>query len=239
MKNWSFLFLLTFFFACNESGKQTAATEGSAELTPATPAGKINVSFPEGDTGLVKIVFELDGKTKEKTFELPLADDAQDKDLYRTVWDKPNSCYIGVLKKKHSTRYYHASTDGKDLSINHVGTPPEAVWHYAEQTLGLGKVELTVKVQDSYKKNLQSGKIIADFIVKTEPASSTDSVRLYSEFGGANKRMSIAVPEGYRSGIIEVTGHPEQVYLVFVKGNKFKNAVDISVKDGHLQINKF
>jgi len=241
MKNWSYLFILTFFFACNESGKPAADAEQSAaaNFTPAKPAGKVNVSFPEGDTGQVKIVFEIDGKTKDKTFDLPLADDAVDNDLYRVVWDKPNSAYIGVLKQKHSTRYYHASQDGTDLSINQVGTPPAAVWQYAEQTLGLGKIELKVQVKDNYTKNLQSGKIIADFIVKTEPAWSEDSVRLYAEFGGANKRMSVAVPAGYGNGLIEVPGHPEQVYLVFVKGNKFKNAVDISVKDGHLQINNF
>lgn len=241
MKNWSFLFLLTFFFACNESGKQpeqdteTSAADG---FTPATPAGKIAVSFPEGDTGQVKIVFEIGGQTKEKVFELPLADDAQEADLYRAVWDKPNSCYVGVLKQKHATRYYHASQDGNTLSINQVGTPPAAVWQYAEQKLGLGKVELKVEVKDSYTKNLQSGKIIADFIVRTEAAESTDSVRLYSEFGGANKTLSVLVPEGYRAGIISSTGRPDQCFLIFVKGNKFKNAVDVSVKDGHLQITK-
>lgn len=238
MKNWSFLLLITIFFACNESGK-TATEEKSAagSFTPATPEGKISVSFPEGDTGQVTIAFELSGKTKEKTFKLPLADDAKEADLYRVVWDKPNSAYIGVLMKRRETRYYHASIEDTDLKINQVGTPPAAVWQYAEQKQGLGKIDLTTTVTHNYRKNLTSGKIIADFIVKTQPAiTTTDSVYVYAEFGGANKTLHLAVPDGYQGGIITAKEHPENCTVVFTKGSKFKSVADVSVKDGHLQI---
>lgn len=239
MKNWSFLLLITLFFACNESGKTSEGTEKSAAdgFTPATPEGKVTVSFPTADTGQVTIAFELGGQTKEKTFDLPLADDAKESDLYRTVWDKPNSAYIGVLMKKRNTRYYHASLDGTDLKINQVGTPPAAVWQYAEQKQGLGKIDLTTTVTQNYRRNITSGKIIADLVVKIQPAITTsDSVYVYAEFGGANRLLHLALPDGFRGGIISNKEHPDQCEVVFVKGSKFKNVADVSVKDGHLQI---
>lgn len=240
MKNWSFLLLITIFFACNESGKKpegTAEASAADSFTPATPAGNVTVSFPSADTGQVKIVFEIGGQSKEKTFDLPLADDAKEADLYRTVWDKPNSCYIGVLMKKRNTRYYHASQDGSDLTINQVGTPPAAVWQYAEQKQGLGKLDLATTVTKNYRRNLTSGKIIADLIVKIQPAvTTTDSVYVYVEFGGANRTLRLPVPDGYSGGIISAKEHPENCIVVFVKGSKFKSVADVSVKDGHLQI---
>lgn len=240
MKNLSLLLLIPFFFACNESAKPTEqSSEATAadSFTPATAAGKIAVSFPAGDTGQVTINFEVGGQSKEKTFELPLADDAKEADMYRTVWDKPNSAYIGVLMKKRETRYYHASQEGTDLKINQVGTPPAAVWQYAEQKLGLGKLDLTQEATQDYKTSLTSGKIIADLIVKVKPAITTeDSVYIYTEFAGANKTLHLALPEGYHAGIISTPNHPDQCSVVFVKGSKFKSVADVSVKDGHLQI---
>jgi hypothetical protein len=242
MKNWSFVLLISIFFACNESGKTPEqGTEKSAAdgFTPATPEGKINVSFPgTGDTGQVTISFELAGQTKEKTFDLPLADDAKESDLYRTVWDKPNSAYIGVLMKRRETRYYHASIEGTDLKINQVGTPPAAVWQYAEQKAGLGKIDLTTTVTQNYRREITSGKIIAELIVKIQPAitTTTDSVYVYAEFGGASKTLRLALPEDFRGGIISNKEHPEQVSVIFAKGSKFKSVAEVSVKDGHLQI---
>ncbi|SFE11515.1 hypothetical protein SAMN05518672_104541 [Chitinophaga sp. CF118] len=240
MKNWSFLLLITIFFACNESGKKPdGSADGAAgdNFTPATPGGKVAVSFPTGDTGRVTIAFEMNGQSKEKTFDLPLADDAKAADLYRTVWDKPNSCYIGVLMKKRNTRYYHASVDGSDLKINQVGTPPAAVWQYAEQKEGLGKLDLTTTVTKNYRRNITSGNIIADFIVKIQPAiTTTDSVYVYAEFGGANKTLRLPVPDGYSGGIISAKEHPENCTVIFAKGSIIKNIADVSVKDGHLQI---
>ncbi|GAA3939450.1 hypothetical protein GO495_10545 [Chitinophaga oryziterrae] len=240
MKNFALLLLIPVFFACNESGKQPEqSTEASAadNFTPATPAGTVAVGFPAGDTGQVKITFALNGQAKEKTFDLPLADDAKESDMFRTVWDKPNSCYIGVLMKKRNTRYYHASLDGTDLKINQVGTPPAAIWQYAEQKLGLGKLDLTTTVTKNYRKNLTSGKIIADFIVKIQPAvTTTDSVYVYAEFAGANKTLHLAVPDGYSGGIISAKAHPENCTIIFAKGSRIKSIADVSVNDGHLQI---
>jgi hypothetical protein len=241
MKNWSSLLLITLFFACNESGKTSEQGTGKSAadgFTPATAEGKVTVSFPAGDTGQVAIVFELGGQSKTKTFDLPLADDAKESDLYRTVWDKPNSAYIGVLMKKRETRYYHASLDGTDLKINQVGTPPAAIWQYAEQKQGLGKIDLTTTVTQNYRRNVTSGKIIADLIVKIQPAitTTTDSVYVYAEFGGASKTLHLALPEDFRGGVISNKEHPDQCEVVFVKGSKFKHVADVSVKDGHLQI---
>lgn len=226
--------------ACQSSTKQEQQQEDSAAaaLTPAKPAGQVQVAIAfDKDTQRVKIRFALDTLLKEKTFEAPLAKDVDTADLYRVVWDKPNSCYIGVLKKDHSTRYYHASRseDGRELKINHVGTPPEAVWHYAEQTLGLGKIKTAAPLTEHYKQNFQSGRIIADFIVNIRPASTPDSIQLYSEFGGGRKTQVIPVPQGYKPGI-RSTGRPDHCVFGLVKDGAFEGVMDIRVENGHLQI---
>jgi hypothetical protein len=244
MKAWSLLLVATLFFACDPY-KQPAAddaqnnTSAGEEFQPVKAAGKVNVSFPVTDTTEIKIVFELEGKTKEKNFRLPLAKDVQEKDLYRLVWDKPQSCYVGVLKQDRTTRYYHASVDDKGfLQINHVGTPPAGVWQYAENKLGLGKISASaVKLEDSYKKNLQSGRIIADFIVKIIPLSSADSVNVYAEFGGGNRTISQPVPAGYKPGIMVPDGKLGQCFVVLEKDGKLTNTMEIKVEGGHLQIN--
>jgi len=246
MKVWSLLLVTTLFFACDPY-KQPAAddpndnTSAGEAFAPVAAAGKVSVSFPVTDTTEIKILFELDGKTKEKSFELPLATDVSEKDLYRVVWDKPNSAYIGVLKQKHDTRYYHASVDEKGyLQINHVGTPPAGVWQYAENKMGLGKVTVSesVKLDDSYTKNLQSGKIIADFIVKVIPLASTkDTVHIYAEFGGGNKTMSLPVPAGYKAGVFVPKDKLGQCFVALEKDGKLTNSIEIKVEQGHLQIN--
>jgi hypothetical protein len=246
MKAWPLLLSATLFFACDQSSKQSSSNEtedissAGEAFQPANAAGKISVSFPMTDTTEIKINFEVDGKTKEKTFELPLAKEVEEKDLYRVVWDKPNSCYIGVLKQNRTTRYYHASVDDKGfLQINHVGTPPAGVWQYAENKLGLGKVSASTaaKLEDSYKKNLQSGRIIADFIVRIVPLEAKDSVHVYAEFGGGNRTISQAVPAGYKPGILVSDSKPNQCFVVLEKDGKLTNAVEILVEGGHLQIN--
>ncbi|HJT74306.1 MAG TPA: hypothetical protein VJ720_09815 [Chitinophaga sp.] len=241
MKVWSFLVPAIFLFACNEGSKKplNSTADEAAAFQPATPAGKINVSFPKGDEPQVTIRFEIDGKTKEKTFDMPLAQQVADEDLYRTVWDKPNSCYIGVLKENaHSTRYYHASVEGSDLKINQVGTPPAEIWKYAENELGLGKISSNQKVIDNYKRSLQSGRIIADFIVKLEPASTKDSIRMYAEFGGASRTISQVLPEGYTAGLLASPVTPEKCVLILKKNDELVHVTEVLVDKGHLQINK-
>jgi hypothetical protein len=246
MKAWPLLLSATLFFACHQkqepgSSNETEDTSSAGEaFEPAKPAGKVTVSFPVTDTTEIKILFELDGQKKEKSFELPLAKDVDEKDLYRLVWDKPNSCYIGVLKQKNGTRYYHASLDDKGfVQINHVGTPPAGVWQYAENKMGLGKVSVSAKnkLEDIYKKNLQSGRIIADFIVRIVPLERKDSVHVYAEFGGANRTFSQPVPEGFKPGILISEGKPSQCFFALEKNGKLTSVTEITVEDGHLQIN--
>jgi hypothetical protein len=240
---WSFILpATTLLFACN-SGKtgeqQGAATSAAGDFTPATPAGKVTVAFPsDADTSRISIHFEADGKSNDKTFVLPLARDVAEQDLYRVVWDKPSSAYIGVLKSDHTTRYYHASIDNGDAKINQVGTPPAAVWHYAEDKEGLGTVSLDLKPVDNYTQELTSGKIIAELIVKKLPTSSPDSVKMYAEFGGANKTIELAVPAEATTGIVSSTSYPHQAFLVQVLNKRYTNLVEIKVEDGHLQVNK-
>lgn len=244
MKAWSLLLIATLFFACESNQKNAAAdaddtTSAGESFQPVAPTGKVTVSFPVTDTTEIKMVFELDGKTKEKNFELPLAKDVQEKDLYRLVWDKPNSCYIGVLKKDRTTRYYHASVDDKGyLQINHVGTPPAGVWQYAENKLGLGKVSATsdTQIEQTLTTNLKSGNIIADFIVKIVPLATTkDSVHVYAEFAGANRTLTQVVPVGNKVGI--VASGKDKCFVVLEKDGKLTNTYEIKVESGRLGIN--
>jgi hypothetical protein len=235
------LFAATMAFglgAC-QSGSKPAEQDAAAAFKPAQPEGTITVAFThENDTSQVKINFTVGDKVKEKSFEVPLARDVEPEELYRTVWDKPNSCYIGVLKQNRTTRYYHASqgADG-DLKIFHVGTPPDTIWRYAEEVLGLGKVTAKPDVQltDNYQKTVNSGTIIADFIVRLEPGP--DSTRLYTEYGGANKRQAIPVPEGYVPKI-QLTSRPGRCLVGVLKGDKFEELLEVKVEGGHLHISE-
>lgn len=222
-----------------DTGQEQADTTAAGQLVPAKPAGAIQVSFAqEKDTQQVKIRFSLNNQEKESSFDLPLAKDVPEADLYRTAWDKPNSCYIGVLKADRGTRYYHASlSESGNLQINQVGTPPRAVWTYVEDVLGLGKVHAPAKVTDSYKHNLQSGKIIADFIVRLEPASRADSIALYAEFGGASKKQSLPVPQGYKP-VIQLTDQPDHCVFGIMQDQQFDAIIDIKVQNGRLQLTK-
>ncbi|MBP1651779.1 MAG: hypothetical protein H6Q26_1936, partial [Bacteroidetes bacterium] len=116
-------------------------------------------------------------------------------------------------------------------------TPPAAVWHYAEEKAGLGTISLDMKAVDSYEQQIQSGTIIADLIVKKLPVSSPDSVRIYAEFGGANRTIGMVVPAEATTGIVQSPSHPEQVFLVQILNKKYTNLVEIKVDNGHLKIN--
>jgi len=227
-------FLAVSLWACQSGQQQQDKEQG---FKPATPAGTVDVSFThEDDTSQVKIKFAIDGKTKEKSFDMPLAKDVDTVDLFRLVWDKPNSCYVGVLKQSHGTRYFHASVgnDG-ELKIFQIGSPSDTIWHYAEDTLGLGKITSKRALLDTYARNVQSGDILADLIVRIEPATTTDSVQLYTEYAGARKRQSFAVPAGYEPKI-QVTDKTEHCIFGLQKGDAFSGVLDITVSGGHLQL---
>jgi hypothetical protein len=225
--------------ACQSSGTKQGADSDSTiveKLVPATPAGAIQVSFADKDKAvqLVKFRFTVDTLVKEKDFDLSIATGMQDADLYRTVWDKPNSCYIGVIKDNKGIRYYHASQDGKDLKIFQVGTPPKMIWEYVENELGLGKVTKG-EMTNYYKKNFQSGKIIADFIVEVKPVAGKDSADLYTEFGGANKKERVSVPAGFKP-VIQLTTDQDHCIFGVVKEDAFEGVTDIRVEKGRLQL---
>ncbi|ASZ11622.1 hypothetical protein KTO58_16890 [Chitinophaga pendula] len=234
--------IISFVVACHSSNNQGAADKEQAAgpLVEAKPAGTIAITIEDKDkdTQHVKIRFQLGNLEKEKRFEVSLAKGVQEEDLYKMVWDKPNSCYIGVLKSSRSTRYYHASQseDGKELKIFHVGTPPEQIWHYVEDVKGLGKItEQKELLQHDYNKHILSGKISADFIVRFKVNNSKDSVNLYTEFAGARKEQMIAIPTGYDPAI-EALSEDHCVFGYVDKQQKVDRVLDIQVVQGRLKI---
>jgi hypothetical protein len=225
--------------ACNSGNNKGTATGDSASvIKPATPDGTVSVTFSdkEKDTSLITIKFQLKEGTKEKTFEQAILKDAPEADLYKVLWNEPNSCYIGVMKANHQPRYYHAFVDSKkDMKILWAATPPQPIWEYMEGTLGLGKVSAGGEMLQKYKKSIQSGNILADFIAEIKPDASPDSLELYVEFGGLRKSMFMPVPAGSK-GVIQPTGQDDHVYFSFIKDGKAEPVIDLHVESGRLQI---
>ncbi|MFY0254351.1 hypothetical protein ACDQ55_10400 [Chitinophaga sp. 30R24] len=225
--------------ACN-SGKSPAngnAADAATTVTPATPAGTVSVTIAgkEKDTQRITIQVQMKELKKEKTFEQTTLKEVSDADLYKVLWDAPTSCYIGVLKANHQPRYYHASVNGNDLKILWAASPPERIWQYMENTMGLGKVSANDGMLQEYKKNFQSGQIIADFIVTIKPDSQPDDVVLYVEYGGARKTMTIPVPAGSKA-VIQPTGQDDHVFFSFIKDDKAEPVIDLLVENGRLQV---
>jgi hypothetical protein len=230
---------LTVLAACGSGSQQQQNGKDSlVAVQPATPAGSIGVAVSgrEKDTGKVTITFQLKDQKKEKTFEQSLLKDVPESDLYKVLWNAPNSCYIGIMKANHQPRYYHASVNEKnDLQILWASTPPAPIWQYMENTMGLGRVSAAGNIVGKYKKNIQSGKIIADFIAEIRPLTSADSLELYVEFGGLRKSMFMALPKDTRA-TIQPTGKDDHVYFSFIKDNKAEPMIDLEVENGRLQI---
>jgi hypothetical protein len=226
------------FSACNP-GNNKANSDVSTEkaVKPATPEGTIAVvvTDKEKDTQQVTIKFQIKDLKKEKTFEQAVLKDVSDADEYKVLWDAPNSCYIGVLKPSHQARYYHASVKDKELKILWVPTPPEQIWQYMENTMGLGKVAVGGELANKYRKNIQSGKILGEFIAEIRPDASPDSLELYVEFGGIRKSMFMPLPKGYKATIQE-TANEDHVLFSFVKDGKAEPMIDMHVENGRLQI---
>ncbi|WP_143305325.1 hypothetical protein [Chitinophaga vietnamensis] len=230
------------FTSCHSNSSTNGNEQTKAEdaLKPATPAGSVQVSIGnrDKDTQDITIKFVLEGKDKEKSFSQPVLKEVSDSEVYRVLWDKPNSCYIGVLKPNHSVRYYHASQDSasKDLKILWATAPPERIWSYIENTMGLGKISSAAALSNEYKKNFQSGNIIADFIVQLKPDSTAaDKVELYVEFGGVRKSMYLPVPAGYKP-TVQPTSSQDHVYVSMAKDGKLEAVMDLKVENGRLKI---
>ncbi len=188
--------------ACNDgSGKKQGAggsTETENTVQEAQPGGTIQVTIlnREKDTSSVQFHFTVDTLRYERTFnDVPLIKGYDDSAIIRTLWDKPNSVWIGLIKPDRSTRYYHGSQDGRSLKINWVPSPPARIYEYVEKKLGLGKSIRNQPLVQQYKKNIQSGKIISDFVVELRP-KSRDSVGVYMTFGGLDYTAGLLVPEG-------------------------------------------
>ncbi|PSL46786.1 hypothetical protein CLV51_103768 [Chitinophaga niastensis] len=225
------------FSACNPGNKANNNASTDATVKPATPEGTISVvvTDKEKDTQLVTIKFQIKDLKKEKTFEQAVLKGVSETDEYKVLWDAPNSCYIGVLKPSHQARYYHASVKGNDLKILWVPTPPEQIWQYMENTMGLGKVSVGGQLADKYRKNIQSGKILGEFIAEIRPDASPDSLELYVEFGGVRKSMFMPIPKGYKPTIQE-TANVDHVLFSLVKDGKAEPMIDMHVENGRLQI---
>jgi hypothetical protein len=229
---------VTAFAACNPgAGKKNNGTDTATALVPATPAGTVDVTITgrDKDTQTITIKFQIKDLKKEKTFEQMVLKDAPEAELFKVLWDEPNSAYIGVLKPNHAVRYYHASQDGNDLKVLWATSPPERIWKYMENTMGLGKVSASGELTKKYSKNMQSGMIIADFIAEIRPDNSPDSVELYVEFGGVQKSMYIGIPAGYQP-TIQQTSEADHVYFSLVKDGKAEPFIDLKVEDGRLQV---
>ncbi|MBO9733086.1 MAG: hypothetical protein J7623_30880 [Chitinophaga sp.] len=226
--------------ACNSGNQNVNGTTGKEEAAvhPATPAGTIDVTITDRDkdTSQVTIKFKINGQEKEKTFEQSLLKDAADADLFKVLWDAPNSAYVGVMKANHQPRYYHASiSDKNDLKILWFASPDKRIWSYMEDSMGLGKVAASGEMVQQYKKSFQSGKILADFIANIKPGAAADNVELYVEYGGFNKSMTIPVPKGSKA-VIKPTAEQDHVYFSFVTGNKVEPVIDLHVENGRLQV---
>lgn len=216
--------------ACNNNESKQKDSAKADVVTPATPAGTFSVTFSERDkdTSTVHFAFTVDSLKYERSFnDVPLMKGLEDTALYRILWDAPNSVWVGFIKADRETRYYHGSQDGRSLKILWVPSPPAKIYEYMEKTMGLGDAIRNQPRGLKYKKNFQSGNIIADFIVEIQPGSSPDEVNVYIEFGGVTRVLNMPVPEGAKPYVqavaqdncfvgLEVNGELEEYFEVKV-----------------------
>lgn len=200
-----FLFALC---ACGGSGddKSKKYHEGEAPVTRAKPAGTLQVKIDdrEKDTSKVTFYWNIDSLKYEKSFtDLPLMQNLTDTSLYKVLWDAPNSVWIGFIKPNRDTRYYHGTQDGRSLRILWVPSPPQRIYQYMEKDMGLGDAINNYEKVTSYKKNITSGKIIAEFIVDIRDATP-DNVKVYMEFGGIRRDIDLPTPKGTKPYIMAV-----------------------------------
>lgn len=185
--------------ACNsstdkEKGKDSTAVDNTVQ--EAKPAGTINVAFSkkDKDTSTVTFNFTVDTLKYEKSFDdVPLMKGFADTAIYRVLWDKPNSVWIGVIKADRNNRYYHGTQDKASLRILWVPSPPARIYEYIDKKLGLGDVIRQQPLVEKYKENFQSGLIISDFIVEFRPSGTSNSIDVYMKFGGAERTLNMPI----------------------------------------------
>lgn len=224
--------------ACNNSTDQKAESSASAAdntVKEATPAGTINVAFSkkDKDTSTVTFNFTVDTLKYEKSFEdLPLMKGFPDTAIYRILWDKPNSVWIGIIKANRDNRYYHGTQDGASLRILWVPSPPARIYEYIDKKLGLGDVIRQQPLVEKYKENFQSGLIISDFIVEFRPAKTTGTIDVYIKFGGAERTLNMPV---YGGGTPYIQAYKKDDVFVGLKiDGELEEFYEVKVVEGRI-----
>ncbi|RFS24894.1 hypothetical protein DVR12_06820 [Chitinophaga silvatica] len=228
---------ITILSACNSGNQASKGADSANVVHPATPDGTVSVTIGdrEKDTSQITISFQVKGLKKEKTFDQVILKDVSDTDLFKVLWDQPNSVYVAVLKPSHNARYYHGSISDGEAKIFVAATPPKRIWMYMEDSLGLGKLSGAKGLVASYRKDIQSGKILGQFIAEVRPIDSVKNVELYVEFGGVTKKMNITLPLDTKA-MIQPTKDDSHVYFSFVKGEQVDPIIDLYVENGRLQV---
>jgi len=237
MKHLAWLLMVvvvSFSMACNSSSKSNQKGEDTLKFKPATPAGTVAVAITgmDEDEQKVHIKFSLNGKDKEETFDLKVAQGYNEAELYSVLWDKPNSAYIALLKENKQTRYYHAFEKDGIMRILHHNSPPKEIWTYVEEVKGFGQPNKNASFVTGYSKEIQSGSIISDFKVFTMKTNVDDSIMVHYSFGGADLNKGTIVPPGAVPTIR--VDKDDRVMFGFKAGEQFMEVLDIWVKDGRL-----
>lgn len=238
MKRNAILFVLalaTFATACNSGGTSTSGKD-SVPFVPATPDGSVTVTLEnrEKDTGKVRIKATLGNlNSTEQVFDLDLLQQGADTALYRVVWDKPNSAYIGVIKSNKETRYYHVIPDSPFVRVRWHTSPPKEIWQYVEGPMGLGAFLKNQPLVKAYKKNIKSGVIIEDFIVKLEQLPG-DSVKLHYAFGGLIDDETFYIPASIEPWLM--VAQDDMVYFGLKMDGEFKESKQLRVRNGRLEV---
>lgn len=219
--------------ACNQPGKKGDGKDST--VTPATPAGSIEVHLEgrDKDTQQVRINFQLGNAKTEQVFDVELLRQGADTALYRVLWDKPNSAYVGVIKKDKEVRYYHALDDSPFVRIRWSASPPKPIWQYVEGPMGLGAFLKNVPLVKTYKKNIKSGNIIDDFSVDIEKVTA-DSVDLHYRFGGVDEKEGFAFPGNLAEPFLTVA-QDDMVYFGLKINGEYKEATEVRVRNGRLE----
>ncbi|UYQ91525.1 hypothetical protein MKQ68_15650 [Chitinophaga horti] len=229
------LALATISTACNQGGKKDGKDSAVSTLTPAKPEGTISVALEnrDQDTGQVRINFQIGNARVEEVFDVDLLQQGADTAIYRVVWDKPNSAYVGVIKSNKDTRYYHALTDSPFVRIRWSAAPPKDIWQYVEGPLGLGAFLKNQPLVKEHNKNFRSGQLVEDFIVKVEQAGA-DSVKLHYKYGGIEEVDTYYIPASVAEAWLTVA-QDDLVYFGLKMNGEFKEAKQLRVRNGRLE----
>lgn len=227
--------LLLLLSACAGQGDEAGKKYHEGEVTPAKPAGTLQVQIEgrEKDTASVTFLWTVDSLKYEKNFsDLPLMPNLPDTSLYKVLWDAPNSVWIGFIKASRETRYYHGTQDGKSLRILWVPSPPQRIYTYMEKEMGLGDALHNFEKVTRYAKPLRSGQIIGEFIVDLRNATP-DKVSIYMEFGGIRREIDMPTPKGTKPYIMAVAENNCVVGLEMADG-ELEDIFQVKVVDGRI-----